>query len=52
MKNTLFTLLIIGLLILCISVMTKNIYLLGLSEILVIIPVLKLIHININTPIK
>ena len=48
MKNTLFTLLIIGFIIFFISLITANIYLLGLSEVLVFIPSIKLISINLN----
>jgi len=50
MKTTLFTILIIGMLLMCISLICKNIYLLGLSEVLVLIPSIKLIIINLNTP--
>jgi hypothetical protein len=49
MKNKLFTLLIIGFTIFFISLITRNIYLLGLAEVLVLISSIKLIKLNLNT---
>lgn len=52
MKTKLFTMLTIGFIIFFISLITANIYLLGIAEVLVLIPSIKLIIINLNTPIK
>lgn len=47
MKNTLFTMLAVGFMTFFISLITANIYLLGLSEVLVLIPSIKLIRLNL-----
>jgi membrane protein implicated in regulation of membrane protease activity len=46
MKNILFTLVVIGMLLMCLSLITRNIYILGLAEIIVIVPTVKLIILN------
>jgi hypothetical protein len=38
MKNLLFTLVFIGMLLLCVSIVLSNVYLLGLSELFLIVP--------------
>jgi hypothetical protein len=46
MKNLLFTIFILGMLLMCLSLLLTNIYLLGLAELLTIVAAIYLIKLN------